>query len=110
MVVMEYVDGDTLAVAKQKMSKELVETVRSAVRRALDLLHDARLVFGDLRPPNVMITKDGQVKLIDFNWAGEEGQAKYPSLISTKITWPDGVKALNVMSREHDLDMLSKLI
>jgi hypothetical protein len=67
-------------------------------------------VFGDLRPPNVMITKDGKVKLIDLNWAGEEGQAKYPSLISSEIAWPEGVKALAVMRREHDLDMLRKLI
>ena len=110
MVVMEYVDGDTFAVAKQKMSEESVETVRSAVRRALELLHNHGLVFGDLRPPNVMITKDGKVKLIDFNWAGEEGQAKYPSLISPEIAWPEGVEALAVMRREHDLDMLRKLI
>ena len=110
MVVMEYVDGDTLAVAKQKMSEVSVETVRSAVRRALELLHNHGLVFGDLRPPNVMITKDGKVKLIDFNWAGDEGQARYPSLISSEIAWPEGVKALAVMRREHDLDMLKKLI
>jgi hypothetical protein len=55
-----------------------------------------------------MITKDGKVKLIDFNWAGEEGQAKYPVLISSEIAWPEGVKALAVMKREYDLDMLSK--
>jgi serine/threonine protein kinase len=110
MVVMEYVDGDTLAVAKQKMSEASVETLRSAVQRALDLLHDNGLVFGDLRPPNVMITKDGKVKLIDFNWAGEEGQAKYPSLISPGIPWPEGVKALAVMRKKHDLDMLMRLI
>ena len=78
MVVMEYVDGDTLAVAKKKMSEESVRTVRSAVQRALELLHDCGLVFGDLRPPNVMVPKDGKIKLIDFNWAGEEGQVKYP--------------------------------
>ena len=110
MVVMEYIDGDTFAVAKQNLSEESVETVRSAVRRALELLHNHGLVFGDLRPPNVMITKDGKAKLIDFNWAGEEGQAKYPSLISPEIAWPEGVKALAVMRREHDLDMLRKLI
>lgn len=110
MVVMEYVDGDTLAVAKQKMFETSVEAVRSAVQRALDLLHSHGLVFGDLRPPNVMITRDGKVKLIDFNWAGEEGQAKYPPLISPGIAWPEGVKALAVMRREHDLDMLIRLI
>jgi len=110
MVVMEYVDGDMFAVVKQKMSEELVKTVRSTIRRALHLLHSHGLVLGDLRPLNVMITKDGKVKLINFNWAGEEGQAMYPSLISPVIAWPEGVKALAVMRREHDLDMLSKLI
>jgi len=108
--VMEYVDGDAFAVAKRKMSEEVVETVRSSIRRALALLHSHGLVFGDLRPLNVMITKDDKVKLIDFNWAGEEGQATYPPLISPVIAWPEGVKALAVMRSEHDLDMLSKLI
>jgi len=110
MVVMEYVDGNTFAVAKQNMSEGLVKTVQSAVRKALEVLHSNSLVFGDLRPPNVMIASDGKVKLIDFNWAGEEGQATYPSLISPVIAWPEGVKALAVMRSEHDLDMLSKLI
>ena len=109
MVVMEYVDGDTLANVKPTLNEGSIEKVRSEVRHALKLLHDNGLVFGDLRPPNVMVTKDGKIKLIDFNWAGEEGQAKYPSLMSQGIAWPEGVKALDVMRREHDLDMLSKL-
>ena len=110
MVVMEYIDGDMFAVVKQKMSAKSVETVRSEVQRALEQLHSHGLVFGDLRPLNVMITKDGKVKLINFNWAAEEHQAKYSSLISPEITWPEGVEALAVMKKEHDLDMLSKLI
>ena len=47
------------AVAKQKMSEERVETLRLAVKHALKRSHNNGLVFGDLRPPNVMITKDG---------------------------------------------------
>lgn len=74
----------------------------------LELLHGHGLVFGDLCPLNVMTTKDGEVRLIDFNWAGEEGQAKCPSLISPGISWPKGVKALALMRREYDLDMLNK--
>ena len=97
MVVMGYVDGDTLARAKQTMNEETIEKVRSGVRSALKLLHDSGLVFGDLRPPNVMLTKTGKVKLIDFNWAGEEDQAKYPALMSQGIAWPEGVKALAVI-------------
>jgi len=107
MVVMEYIDGNTFAVAKQRMSEESIKTVWSTVQHALVLLHHHGLVFGDLRPCNVMIMKSGKVKLIDFNRAGEEGQAKYPSLISPEIAWPEGVGAL---AGEQDLDMLRKLI
>jgi serine/threonine protein kinase len=109
LVVMEYVDGETLAEAKPKMDQGMIEIVRSEVQRALELLHSHGLVFGDLRLPNILITKDGKVKLIDFNWAGEDEQAKYPSLISQEITWPEGVEAMAVMRTQHDLAMLHKL-
>ena len=58
------------------------------------------LVFGDLRGPNIMVTKKGEVKLIDFNWAGIDGQAKYPSLITVALSmWPDGDGALSDEAR-----------
>ena len=57
MVVMEYIDGETLAQVKEKMNAQTTETVGLELRRALDLLHNHGLVLGDLRPPNVMITK-----------------------------------------------------
>jgi serine/threonine protein kinase len=109
MVVMEYIDGETLAQIKEKMNEQTKEKVRLELQRALDLLHDCGLVFGDLRPPNVMITKANEVKLIDFDWAGEKGQAKYPYLMSPGINWPEGAEALAVIKSEHDVDMLNKL-
>ena len=75
---MEYIDGITLAQVKEEMNAQTTENVWLELRRALDLLHDRGLVFGDLHPPNIMITKAQKIKLIDFNWAGEKGQAKYP--------------------------------
>jgi serine/threonine protein kinase len=105
MVVMDYIDGDTLA----KKGKKLDQFVRSEVLRAIELLHLGGLVFGDLRPPNVIITKANKVKLIDFNWAGEEGQAKYPSLISSDIKWAAGVESLGVIKKDHDMEMLNQL-
>ena len=62
MVVMEYVDGVTLGVAKKEMDEETMKRVESEVRRALKLLHSHGLVL-----PNIMVMKDGKVKLIDFN-------------------------------------------
>jgi serine/threonine protein kinase len=109
MVVMEFVDGETLAMAKPKLDRGAMKRVQSEVQRALEVLHSQGLVFGDLRLPNILIIKDDNVKLIDFNWAGEDGQAKYPPLISQEITWPEGVKAMGIMRQQHDLDMLCKL-
>lgn len=114
MVVMEFVRGDTLD--KSEMSGETAEVVRSEIERALKLLHGHGLVFGDLRAPNVMITpmdyallQGNEVKFIDFDWAGEEGQAKYPCLISPEVLWPMGVAPLANMEINHDLQMLEQM-
>ena len=107
MIVMEFVDGKTLA--GSKMNRRTAEMVKSRIKEALDKLHYHGLVFGDLRSGNVMITPAMEVRLIDFNWAGEQGQAQYPCLISPGIPWPAGVEALAVIEADHDLQMLEKI-
>ncbi|KAF8633626.1 hypothetical protein AX17_004418 [Amanita inopinata Kibby_2008] len=106
MVVMEYIEGEMLAVAKEKIKLEAVQT---QIQRAVDLLHERNLVFGDLRAANIMIGKTDKVKLIDFDWVGVHGQAQYPPMISTRIAWPPGVGALSVMYKSHDDIMLAWL-
>ena len=39
-----------------------------SVRRTVDLQHDANLVAGDLRSPNVGISDDGCIYVVDFDW------------------------------------------
>lgn len=107
MIVMGFVEGKTLE--KSKIDRNTAEMVRSEVKRALELLHSHELVFGDLRSPNVMVTKEVEVNLIDFNWAGEKGQAKYPCLISPRIFWPTGVEPLAVIEIDHDWQMLKQM-
>jgi serine/threonine protein kinase len=80
MVVMEYIDGETLDKVKR-----IPRTSRDQIRRALDLLHKSGYVFGDLRQPNVMITKNQEIKLIDFDWAGEHMKARYPALTNGTV-------------------------
>jgi hypothetical protein len=72
MVVMDYIDGDTLTLAKANLNEEAAKEVRLKLVRALALLHDNGLVYGDLRLPNVMITKANELKLIDFDWSGKK--------------------------------------
>ena len=72
MVVTEYIDGETLAQVKEETKEQTTKKVRLELWHALDLLHDKGLVFGDLRPPNAMITKAHEVKLSDVSWATEK--------------------------------------
>jgi serine/threonine protein kinase len=105
MVVMEYIDGQTL-----NKVKRIPPTLMDQIRHALEILHAAGYVFGDLRQPNVMITKAQSVKLIDFDWAGKHMESRYPILISRNLPWPAGVEALSLMQASHDLEMLKKLL
>jgi len=74
-------------------------------------LHQADYVFGDLRGPNVMITKNNEVMFIDFDMVGKHGESTYPIMMSPSIQWADGVAdGLCVMLKEHDLEMLKRLV
>ncbi|KAG1862769.1 hypothetical protein DFJ58DRAFT_656728, partial [Suillus subalutaceus] len=86
MVVMEYVDGMTA----YSVSK-LPQNFHHYLTKAIDYSHEQGFVFGDIWKPDIMITKDGKVQLIDFDWAGHKGEVRYPTSISPGIDWPDGV-------------------
>ena len=105
MVVMEYINGKAL-----DQVKRILPTFIDQIWHALDVLHGQDYVFGDLRGPNIMITKNEAVKLIDFDWAGVHMESQYPLLISPNLMWPAGVDALSIMKTEHDDDMLRQLL
>jgi len=71
-IALEYLKGSTLA---QLLSKEGALPKARAVPiflqicDALDLAHRAGVIHRDLKPSNVMVTDDGQVKLVDFGIA-----------------------------------------
>ncbi|KAF9234165.1 hypothetical protein BU15DRAFT_79348 [Melanogaster broomeanus] len=90
MVVMEYVDGQTFESAARKLN--VSERIHADLARMIARLHAAGFVFGDLRAPNIVVTQQGQVQLIDFDWAGKEGEVTYPVSVSNAIQWPEGVR------------------
>ncbi|RKP15792.1 hypothetical protein ROZALSC1DRAFT_18336, partial [Rozella allomycis CSF55] len=49
-----------------------------SVLKILKNLHDAKFVHGDVRPGNVVVS-NSKVMLLDFDWSGKMGVAKYPS-------------------------------
>jgi serine/threonine protein kinase len=70
-IVMEYVDGRLLKDIIADGPLEPKEAVRivSGILTALEYSHRALLVHRDIKPGNVMVTQNGQVKVMDFGIA-----------------------------------------
>lgn len=72
-IVMEYVDGQTLAAHLQE--RQTVPTARAlqiaeAAAQALgEALHQIGLIHRDVKPANILLTQSGQVKLADLGLA-----------------------------------------
>lgn len=71
-IVMEFLDGLTLKEhIKVKGKLEDVETMRigACIASALDCAHTNHIFHRDIKPQNIIITKDGRVKVADFGIA-----------------------------------------
>jgi serine/threonine protein kinase len=70
-LVMEYVDGRTLEAAIEDGRLPLRRAAAWAgdLATALGRAHRANIIHGDLKPANILVTRDGQVKLGDFGIA-----------------------------------------
>lgn len=70
-IVMEYVDGQNLRELASAQQLSVAETCRvvDSVLTALEYSHRAGIVHRDIKPANIMITKAGQVKVMDFGIA-----------------------------------------
>jgi serine/threonine-protein kinase len=71
-IVMEYVEGRTLRDAIRQEGPLLPERateIAESVAAALAAAHVAGLVHRDIKPGNIMITREGEVKVMDFGIA-----------------------------------------
>ena len=71
-IIMEYLEGETL---KQKLDRDGKMPPEEAMKVILPIMkslmevHKTGIIHRDIAPDNIMLTKDGQVKLIDFGAA-----------------------------------------
>lgn len=73
---MELIDGESLPSLMQKfhplpLPRSYVCAVIREVGEGLAHAHDRRVIHGDIKPQNVMVTNSGEVRILDFGTSGE---------------------------------------
>ena len=83
-LAMEYIDGESLDKYMShhggRLSVEKANELLVPVMEALDWVHSKGIVHRDIAPDNIIVTKDGRAKLIDFGAARYSTGEKSKSL------------------------------
>jgi serine/threonine-protein kinase len=82
-LAMEHISGQTLRARAGGVSRQRMLAYLVGVARALHAVHEAGLVHGDLKPENVMVSDEGEVKLFDFGAGPAAGGAGDQALLGT---------------------------
>lgn len=110
-IVMEYVEGRTLA---QRLAGERL-TAAEALRLALEIAtglaaaHEAGLIHRDLKSANVIVTGSGHVKILDFGLARPVGPSEETSLTRQGIVVGTLLSMSPEQARGQELDERSDL-
>ncbi|HQU85071.1 MAG TPA: protein kinase [Pyrinomonadaceae bacterium] len=70
-IVMQYIDGKTLdeCFKEKRISEPEFRAVAKQIVSAVGFAHLHGIVHRDLKPANIMLTNDGQIKILDFGLA-----------------------------------------
>jgi len=84
-IVMEYCEGKTLkkTIEKETLSIKKVLDIGIQICEGLTAAHKKEIVHRDIKSENIMLTQEGQVKIMDFGLAKLKGATKLTKSRST---------------------------
>ncbi|KAG8946581.1 hypothetical protein FRC04_011559 [Tulasnella sp. 424] len=100
---------------KAELPKDITERQKKDLRNRgtalISFLSEHQLVHGDLRGCNIMCRRgdnDVDLRVLDWDWAGKRGTARYPAALNTEVGYqglPGGL-----IETSHDEDMFRKTL
>jgi serine/threonine protein kinase len=90
LLVLELVDGQPLSevIARGPMPVDEALRIATQITEALETAHEKGIVHRDLKPANIALTREGNVKVLDFGLAKViDGGGSGVSPASPTITW-----------------------
>ncbi len=104
--VMDYVDGENLSDRLKRtgcpMKESEVNLIFPQILDALKTVHDASMWHLDLKPANIMLGKDGKIKIIDFGASKQLNVQKGGATTSTAISYTNGYAPREQMEQNYD--------
>lgn len=90
--VMEYIEGGSLAdkVRKNGLSEQLATRYILQVADALNYIHQKRITHLDIKPSNIMLSKDDNAILIDFGLSKQYDELSGGETSTTQPGFSDG--------------------
>jgi serine/threonine-protein kinase len=105
-LVMEFAEGRSLRAimgARKRLPVDEALDIARQVCRALVYMHSQGIVHRDLKPENLLLSEDGQVKLLDFGIAMDEAARRLTwAGLSSTIGTPDYMAPEQVRGRRGD--------
>lgn len=105
-LVMEFLDGETLAQVLNKrkpLPESEAASYASRICDALDYLHTNGISHRDLKPQNIMVCRDGSIRLFDFGIARVEKARRLTFVgLSPTMGTPDYMSPEQVKGKRGD--------
>jgi serine/threonine protein kinase len=103
-IVMAYVDGGSLRdlIAQGPLEIEYAISIAGQLADALDHAHRQGLVHRDVKPNNILISRDGRPLLTDFGIAKALGESKGLTRTGTAIGTPEYMAPEQIQGQQVD--------